>query len=142
MPKTDEEGKKKGTKGTKGKSGAMPVPKIDFEQPDPARVSGLSTSHWTGVVDWQVAKANGIHFAIIKAKHGLNTARFFKENYRGAKDAGILVGAYAWLVHPSIASSGGQARTFADFLRDFPVDLPPFVDFEWNKGPKKDNPDT
>jgi lysozyme len=136
MPPKKEKDKKP------GKKGKTPAPALKFEQPDPVRVSGLSTSHYTGVVDWAKAKANGIQFAIIKAKHGLNTANFFKENYRGAKDAGVLVGAYAWLVHPAIASAGGQARTFADFLRDYPVDLPPFVDFEWNPGPKKDNPDS
>ena len=133
-PKKDKDKKKK-------KAGTVSQPvEIVFDQPDPARVLGLSTSHWTGAVNWQVAKANGIQFAIIKAKHGLNTANFFKVNYQGAKDAGILVGAYLWLLHPSITSTGGQAREFAKFLRDFPVDLPPFIDFEWSKSGKKFNP--
>jgi len=107
---------------------------VDFATPDPSRVLGLSTSHWTGQVDWVKAKANGIQFAIIKAAHGTNVnIRWFKENYRGAKDAGVLVGAYAWLTKPTVMSSaGGQARKFATLLRDYPTDLPGIVDFEWN----------
>lgn len=134
--KENEKGKAK----KKGKATLVVAPVVNFDQPDPARVLGLSTSHWTGLVDWQKAKANGIQFAIIKAKHSLTTANFFKDNYRGAKDAGILVGAYLWMVHPSLSSTGGQARTFAKFLLDYPVDLPPFVDYEWSKNGKKYNP--
>ena len=107
---------------------------VDFVTPDPSRVLGLSTSHWTGRVDWAKAKANGIQFAIIKACHGKNTnIAWFRENYQGARDAGVLVGAYAWLTKPTfMTSAGGQARAFAALLRNYPTDLPPVVDFEKN----------
>ncbi len=112
---------------------------IDFDIADPTRVLGIDVSHWTGVVDWAKAKANGVKFAIIKAANGLNlNIPFFKENYKGAKDQGILVGAYQWLYPPSVASPGTQARKYLELLRDYPMDIPPGVDFEWTS-PK--NPD-
>lgn len=115
---------------------------VDFQYPEQGRVLGLSTSHWTGQVDWAKAKANGVQFAIIKAADGTNTnIRWFKENYRGAKDAGVLVGAYGWLTKPTVMSSaGGQARKFASFLRDYPLDLPAVIDFEWNVYTKRYDP--
>jgi lysozyme len=114
-----------------------------FDTPDPTRVLGLSTSQYTGIVDWQKAAAAGIKFAIIKAAQGLNTARFFKENYAGAKAAGVLVGAYMWLYKPTVwLSAGGQGRAFANILKDYPLDLPAFIDFEWNSQKPKDNPYT
>lgn len=115
---------------------------VDFQYPDASRVLGLSTSHWTGLVDWSRAKANGVQFAFLKAAHGTNVnIRWFKENYQAAKDAGVLVGAYAWLTKPTVmASAGGQARKFAALLRDYPLDLTPVVDFEWNAYTKRYNP--
>lgn len=110
---------------------------VIFDTPDPIRVLGLSTSHYTGVVDWAKAKANGIRFAIIKAADGLSMGTlYFKENYKGAVDNGILVGAYTWLYKST--SQGGQARAFANYLKDYPLDLPACVDFEWTRS---GNPD-
>jgi len=105
---------------------------VDFEYPDPTRVLGLSTSHWTDVVNWEVARDAGIRFAYIKAQNGINNpVRFWKENYEGAKKAGIKVGGYTWLYPPSVASPGTQARKFAEFAKDYETDLPWCVDFEW-----------
>ena len=105
---------------------------VNFQYPDPSKVLGLSTSHYTGAVDWQKAKANGIEFAIMKAANGTNmNIRWWKENYRGAKDAGILVGAYTWLYPSVLYSAGRQARLFAELLKDYPTDIPATVDFEW-----------
>jgi len=105
---------------------------IQFDYPDPFKVLGISLSHWSGVVDFAKAKANGIKFAIIKAGNGLLMGtRFFKENYKGAKDNGILVGAYTWLYPSSSYSPGTQARNYVSFLKDYPCDIRPCADFEW-----------
>ena len=105
---------------------------INFEYPDPTRVLGLSTSHWTDVVDWKVAKEAGIKFAYIKAFNGVNNSvKFWKENYEGAMKEGIKVGAYSWLYPPSVASPGTQARKFATYMKDFSTQLPNCIDFEW-----------
>lgn len=102
-----------------------------FDTPDPNRVLGIDVSHWTGVVDWQKAKEAGVKFAIIKFMNGITLTKYAIENYYGAKDAGILVGAYQWLYRSDNISAGRQARAYLQMLHDFPVDLPPVVDFEW-----------
>lgn len=102
-----------------------------YVSPDPSKVLGIDTSHWTGVVDWNVAKAAGVKFAIIKAMDGITPTKYFVENYKGAKAAGIAVGAYSWLYSAAVLSPGRQARAYADLLRQYPCELPPTVDFEW-----------
>ncbi len=59
-----------------------------YDQPDPTLVFGIDTSHWTGVVDWQTAKAAGIRFTIIKILDGKLVSRFAEENYKGTMRAG------------------------------------------------------
>lgn len=56
----------------------------NYIQPDPTFVLGIDTSHWTGVVDWEAAKANGIRFVIIKMLDGKDHVRFSEQNYKGA----------------------------------------------------------
>jgi lysozyme len=101
-----------------------------FPQPDPSRVLGIDTSHWTGVVDWNKAKANGVQFAIIKGIDGTDTVKYFIENYTGAKAAGLVVGIYAWLYRTQNISTGAQARALAALAEKYPADFY-VVDFEW-----------
>jgi lysozyme len=113
---------------------------VDFEYPDPSRVLGLSTSHWTGIVNWKVAREAGIKFAYIKAQNGVNNpTRFWKENYEGARKEDIKVGGYTWLYPASVASPGTQARKLVEMAKIYPTDLPWCVDFEWTS---PSNPNT
>lgn len=107
--------------------------------PDPQYLLGLDPSHWSNILDWQKAKAAGISFAIIKCMNGVNESQFFRENYKGAKDAGVTVSLYSWLYPQSVVSPGRQAREFAVRIKDHPVDFAPAIDFEWTS-PK--NPDS
>lgn len=114
---------------------------MSFPTPDPTKILGVDTSHWTGIVDWQKAKANGIQFAVIKAMDGTTQTRYFVENLAGARAAGIPVGAYTWLYRSANISAGAQARAFAALLKQYPVDFA-VVDFEWTKwGGVESNPD-
>ena len=117
---------------------ALPI----WDVPDPKYVWGVDTSFWSQVVDWQAAKAAGIQFAIVKALDGNTEDPFFEQNYKGVKDAGLLVGAYQWLYKANQLSNGGQARTFLSLLANHPVDLPPVVDFEWSPNGTAYNVDT
>ena len=101
---------------------------IYFTQPEPGRTLGIDVSHWSGIVDWDVARAAGIKFAIIKYMDGILPADFAEINYAGALHAGLLVGSYQWL--RSEISEGRQAKEYAAMLRNMPVDLPPAVDYE------------
>ena len=58
---------------------------------------GIDVSHWQGTIDWNKVKAAGIEFAIIKAggsDAGTYTDSKWEANYKGAKAAGIPIGAY------------------------------------------------
>lgn len=56
---------------------------------------GIDVSAHQGTIDWTAVAANGIHAAYVKATEG---ATFrdprFEENWRGARAAGLQVGAY------------------------------------------------
>lgn len=106
------------------------VPAI-YDAPDPLRVWGLSVSPWSHKIDWQVAKEAGCAFAIIKFMDGKAVVSYADANYKGAKDAGLLVGGYTWLYRTSVVSNGGAARAYLDYLTDHPCDIRPCVDFEW-----------
>lgn len=119
---------------------STPSALVNFEYPDLSRVLGLSTSHWTGIVNWKIAREAGIKFAYIKAQNGVNNpTRFWKENYEGARKEGIKVGGYTWLYPASVASPGTQARKLVDMAKIYPTDLPWCVDFEWTS---PSNPNT
>lgn len=100
---------------------------------DKTRVFGCDTSHWTGIVDWNIARQAGMTFMIAKAMDGVTPTRYFVENYEGAKKAGIFTGMYSWLYDNTILSTTAQARAYADFYLKYPTDLPPTIDFEWTK---------
>ena len=102
-----------------------------YDDYDPTKTLGIDVSHWTGIVDWNKAKQAGVKFAIIKAMDGTVPTRYFPENYAGAKSAGILVSAYTWLYKSNVISVGRQARAYYDFLKNYPCDIVPTVDFEW-----------
>lgn len=73
---------------------------------------GIDVSHWQGAIDWTKVKASGIQFAIIKAggsDAGFYTDPRWEENYKGAKDNGIAVGAYYFVGPGCISSADGKA---------------------------------
>lgn len=102
-----------------------------YDVPDTARVLILSTSHWSHIVDWQKAKANGVAGGIVKFMDGKDQVKYAEENYRGIVDAGLLPGGYTWLHRANMLSPGAAAREYLAFLKDHPCRIRPAVDFEW-----------
>jgi lysozyme len=104
-------------------------------------ILGIDVSHWDGIVNFQKAIDAGVKFVIIKAMDGKVETRYFRDNYAGARNAGLIVGAYQWLYPSSKISAGGQAREFINLLKGYPVDIVPVIDFEWtNWGGAPANP--
>lgn len=94
-------------------------------------VHGIDVSKYQGTIDWQQVRAAGVSFAFIKATEGgdLLDSRF-RENWEGARRAGIPRGAYhfTYWCRP-------MADQIAWFKRNVPVEpdaLPPVLDVEWN----------
>ncbi|MEN6481689.1 MAG: glycoside hydrolase family 25 protein [Anaerolineaceae bacterium] len=60
-------------------------------------IFGVDVSTWQKKVDWQVLKAGGVDFALVKASQGSQQkdARC-EQHLRGAQAAGLLSGVYHW----------------------------------------------
>ena len=57
-------------------------------------IKGIDVSYHQGNINWTKVKNDGIKFAIIRAGSGTKEDSKFKENMKGALDAGIQVGVY------------------------------------------------
>jgi lysozyme len=98
-------------------------------------IQGIDVSYWQGDIDWAKARAAGIRFAYIKATEGGDHVDpKFLENWQGAKNAGIVRGAYHFIYWCRPANE--QALWF---MLNVPADsdaLPPVLDVEWNSASK------
>jgi lysozyme len=92
-------------------------------------IPGIDVSHWQQTVDWDMVAAAGIRYAFIKATEGTNFIDdFFAPNWHGAKQAGILRGAYHFF-HPKLDPKT-QAKKFLSIVQLEPGDLPLVLDLE------------
>ncbi len=109
-----------------------------IEIPTNYAIHGIDVSKYQDVIDWESVKEMNVEgvqlqFAFIKATEGNNNEdRYFKRNWRKAKDAGITRGAY----HFFIATKSGktQAENFIKTVDLQPGDLPPVLDVEQSYG--------
>ncbi|GIO34333.1 MULTISPECIES: glycoside hydrolase family 25 protein [Paenibacillus] len=100
---------------------------------------GIDVSHWQGVIDWQAVAAAGISFVFVKATQNSMDNKFLA-NVRGAKAAGLLIGAYHY-VDDSVTTAD-KARDAAQIFYNAikaaggpeVFDLPFVMDYESNKG--------
>jgi lysozyme len=98
-------------------------------------VPGLDVSYWQVAVDWPAVRDAGARFVFIKATEGLGyTDSTFMEKWQGAKDSGLLRGAYHFF-HPH-QDALQQADRFIRTLRDRDDDgeLPCSLDLEVTDG--------
>ncbi|MFH8406357.1 lysozyme [Streptomyces sp. NPDC018019] len=96
---------------------------------------GHDISSHQGAVDWRSVRAKGGRFVYVKATES-NWYRnpYFSRQYRGARKAGLLRGAYHFGV-PSASSGTAQARHFLRHSGGWKADgrtLPPALDIEHN----------
>ncbi|MDP2891841.1 MAG: GH25 family lysozyme [Bacillota bacterium] len=92
-------------------------------------VKGIDVSHYQMNISWQKAAGSGIRFVFIKASEGsTNKDASFQQNWEGAKDAGLIRGAYHYF---TLASAGKMQA--ANFISCVPLEsgcLPPVIDLE------------
>ncbi|MGW7205050.1 lysozyme [Streptomyces sp. NPDC054837] len=86
-------------------------------------------------VDWQKARSKGARFVYVKATES-HTYRnpYFDQQYNGARDAGLIRGAYHFAL-PDKSSGRTQAAHFVRNGGDWSADgwtLPPALDIEYN----------
>jgi lysozyme len=104
-----------------------------------ATVPGIDVSHWDAGIDWPKVRATGQRFVFAKATEGINYKDdTFKDNWSGAKAAGLLRGAYHFFRCNVDAKK--QADFFIDFVKAAKDDgeLPPVLDLETNDGMTKE----
>ncbi|GAB4086852.1 GH25 family lysozyme [Myceligenerans cantabricum] len=92
-------------------------------------VRGIDVSHHNGTVDWPQVAGQDVDFAYLKATEGSgHVDERFAENWAGARDAGLMVGAYHFMSFESPGES--QAENLAETVPAEPGMLPPVVDLE------------
>lgn len=95
----------------------------------------IDVSVYQGDIDWQKVKAAGIEYAIIRAGVGRTATQIdkcFKANVKGAKAAGIKIGAYwfGYAINPEDAKV--EANAFEEVIKGIDFELPVFYDFEYD----------
>jgi GH25 family lysozyme M1 (1,4-beta-N-acetylmuramidase) len=99
---------------------------------DTTRVWGADVDQYTGIVDFSIAKKNGMNFVIIKCMDGTVKSEYFDENLNGAIANGIPIFLYCWLYASQNISSSSQANDWWNVIQ--PIQkyiLGTWVDFEW-----------
>lgn len=96
---------------------------------------GIDVSHWQGTIDWNKVKKAGIEFAIIKAggsDAGFYTDSKWEANYKGAKSAGIPIGAYYFVGKDCVTAAAGKAdaERFLQILKGKQLEYPVYMDNE------------
>ena len=94
----------------------------------------IDLSHHNGKVDFVKVKASGIDGVIIRTGFGIESPRQvdrrFEDYYKGAKAAGLMVGAYHYCYAKTAAESVAEAEFMLKILKGKSFELPVYGDFE------------
>lgn len=98
-------------------------------------LKGIDVSKWQRDIDFNKVKKSGIDFVIIKAggsDAGLYKDKYFEENYKKAKAAGLNVGAYYFVGKSFLTAKDGvaDAERFIKLLEGKQFEYPVYVDIE------------
>lgn len=99
-------------------------------------MKGIDVSSHNGKIDWQKVKAVGIDFAILRAGYGKLEKQKddrFDENYKGAKNADIPVGAYWYSYAMDEDEARQEADVFLAVIKGKQFEYPLFYDVEESK---------
>ena len=92
---------------------------------------GIDVSVWQGDIDFNSVKASGIEFVIIRAGYGIgHKDKWFEENYRKAKTAGLDVGAYWYSYASSAGEASEEAQSCVNILSGKSFEYPVYFDLE------------
>ena len=96
-------------------------------------VKCIDISTWQTDVDFEKVKAAGIRAVIIRAGYGREAAQKddqFENHYRGARAAGLYVGAYWYSYAYSMEGTAAEARACLACIQGKRFDLPVYYDME------------
>ena len=94
----------------------------------------IDLSHHNGKVDFVKVKASGIDGVIIRTGFGIESPRQvdrrFEDYYKGAKAAGLMVGAYHYCYAKTAAEAVREADFMLKIMNGKSFELPVYGDFE------------
>lgn len=100
------------------------------------KIIGIDVSTWQGKIDWNQVKNSDVKFAILRSSFGSpdpsQVDNQFENNYKGAKAAGIPVGAYHYGYAVSEAEARQEAKFFLDTIKGKQFEYPVYYDVEDN----------
>lgn len=97
--------------------------------PRSSHLEGVDVAHYQGRIDWDALAGDETAFAYIKATEGTSVVDpRFAENWRGARRAGVLRGAYHYFSPCQYGRD--QAVHFLSIVPATLGDLPPAIDAE------------
>ena len=97
---------------------------------------GIDVSHHQQDIDWQQVAQAGVEFVMVRLGYrglngqGMYEDRYVQQNLTGAREAGILVGAYFYSQAITPEEAEEEARYALEILGDFQLDLPLVYDWE------------
>lgn len=100
-------------------------------------VLGIDVSSHQGDIDWQQVADAGIEFVMIRAGYrGYETGDLVEdsraqENYEGAKDAGLQIGAYFFSQATSLEEAAEEAQFFLEIINGWELSMPVVYDWEY-----------
>ena len=111
---------------------------LDMEEDEHANAVklGIDVSKWNGEIDWEVVKAEGVDFAIIRCGYRGSSSGwlledpYFYKNLTGAKKAGIKVGLYFFTQATNLVDAVEEASMVVSLLGDTEIEYPVFIDTE------------
>ncbi len=101
-----------------------------------AAAVGIDVSTYNEEIDWERVREQGIGFAIIRlGGRGWTSGKIYPDlrcgaYLRGAKKAGLRVGAYFYSTARNEAEAAGEAEAVLKVLGGLPLELPVFIDLE------------
>lgn len=100
---------------------------------DDAMMKGIDVSVHNGTIDWQKVKDTGIDFAILRAGYGRFASQKdtkFEDNYAGAKEVGLPIGAYWYSYATTPDEAKQEAEICISILNGKQFEYPIFFDLE------------
>ena len=99
-------------------------------------MKGIDVSAHQKTINWEKVKADGIDFTLIRAGYGKVASqedKYFKQNYKAAKEAGIKVGAYWYSYAMNEEEARQEARVFLQVIEGLAFEFPLYYDVEEQK---------
>lgn len=103
---------------------------------DAAHMLGIDVSVHQGVIDWSAVADSGVEFAILRVGYRGSTVgelyedEQFRDNLRGAREAGLKVGAYFFSQARDEAEAREEAEYACKLLGGEALELPLYYDWE------------